>query len=283
MKRALQVSLLVLLAGTFSFAQNAIPFLLQPLRPVSAVPGMSGLTLTVTGTGFVSGATVNWNGSARATIFVSSTKLTAAITSADLAHAGTALVTVKNPAPGGGASNVVYFPVHQATSPGGFARKDTALANTFVPYGTFVADFNNDGKLDVIIAQNGSSPTLAVFLGNSNGTFQAPVTTTQSDGSWPVAIGDFNNDGKLDVMTEGNFGTVWFYLGNGDGTFTESPTFYGPSPATYSAGDINGDGNLDLIVSWSEEGVSGTDVWFGNGDGTCLRQKRRSLQQSGSL
>jgi FG-GAP-like repeat/HYDIN/CFA65/VesB-like, Ig-like domain len=269
MKRALSISLFFVLASTFALAQNAVPFVLQPLRPVSAVPGMSGLTLTVTGVGFASGATVSWNGSARSTTVVSSTKLTATITAADLAHVGTALITVTNPAPGGGASNVVYFPVHQKTSPGGFARKDTTLSNSVTPYGTFVADFNNDGKLGVIVSYlTGASPTMAVFLGNGDGTFQTPVTTTQSDGSWPVAIGDFNGDGKLDVMTEGNFGTVWFYFGNGDGTFTEQSTFYGPSPATYSVGDINGDGKLDLIVSWGEEGAYGTDVWFGNGDGT---------------
>jgi FG-GAP-like repeat len=267
MKRSLYTALSVVLLGAMALAQNAVPFVLQPLRPVSAFPGMSGLTLTVTGVGFASGATVNWNGSARATTVVSSTKLTATITAADLAHNGTALITVTNPAPGGGASNVVYFPVHPKTSPGGFARKDTTLTGGVTPYGMFVADFNGDGKLDVIVSYQ-TSPVLAVFLGNGDGTFQAPVTTAQSDASWPVAIGDFNGDGKLDVMTEGNFGTVWFYFGNGDGTFTEQPTFYGPSPATYSVGDINGDGKLDLIVSWGEQGVYGNDVWFGNGDGT---------------
>jgi len=246
MKRSLYTSLSVVLLGALALAQNAVPFVLQPLRPVSAIPGMSGLTLTVNGVGFASGATVNWNGSARATTLVSSTKLTASITATDLAHVGTALITVTNAAPGGGASNVVYFPVRQKTSPGGFARTDTTT-NSVTPYGMFVADFNNDGKLDVVVSYQ-SSPVMAVFLGNGDGTFQAPVTTAQSDSSWPVAIGDFNGDGKLDVVTEGNFGTVWFYFGNGDGTFTEQPTTYGPSPASYSAGDVNGDGKLDLIV-----------------------------------
>jgi hypothetical protein len=269
MKQALCVFLFALLAGAFAIAQNAVPFVLQPLRPMSATPGMTSLTLTVTGTGFVSGATVNWNGSPRATTFVSSTKLTASITSADLAHAGTAMITVANPAPGGGASNVVFFPVHQKSSPGGFARKDTALANGASQQQLFVADFNNDGKLDVVTGSSASgNPVVEVFLGNGDGTFQAPVTTIQSIANAPVAIGDFNGDGKLDVIGEGGFGTVLIYLGNGDGTFTEQPTYYTPSPATYSVADLNGDGKLDLVVSWSEDGASGTDVWFGNGDGT---------------
>ena len=279
MKRSLYTSLSVVLLGALALAQNAVPFVLQPLRPVSAIPGMSGLTLTVNGVGFASGATVNWNGSARATTLVSSTKLTASITATDLAHVGTALITVTNAAPGGGASNVVYFPVRQKTSPGGFARTDTTT-NSVTPYGMFVADFNNDGKLDVVVSYQ-SSPVMAVFLGNGDGTFQAPVTTAQSDSSWPVAIGDFNGDGKLDVVTEGNFGTVWFYFGNGDGTFTEQPTTYGPSPASYSAGDVNGDGKLDLIVSWGEQGVYGNDVWFGNGDGTFNDMQSLSVGAAG--
>lgn len=56
----------------------------------------SGFTLTVTGTNFVNGSVVNWNGSPRSTAFVSATQLTAAIPASDIASAGTASITVSN-------------------------------------------------------------------------------------------------------------------------------------------------------------------------------------------
>jgi hypothetical protein len=84
-----------------ALAANPVPFLTLPLAPASAAPGGAAFTLTVNGSGFVSGATVNWNGSARTTTVVSSSQLTAAITAADIASAGTATITVTNPAPGG--------------------------------------------------------------------------------------------------------------------------------------------------------------------------------------
>ncbi len=56
----------------------------------------SGFTLTVNGSNFVNGSVVDWNGSARATTFASSTQLTASISAADIASAGSASITVYN-------------------------------------------------------------------------------------------------------------------------------------------------------------------------------------------
>ena len=82
---------------------------------ISSVAGSStasctttGLTLTVTGTNFVSGSVVNWNGSPRSTMFVSATQLTALLTSADTAFQGTEPVTVSN---GSATSNALSFAI----------------------------------------------------------------------------------------------------------------------------------------------------------------------------
>jgi len=72
-------------------AQNPVPFVNQPLVPMTAPPGGSSFTLTINGTGFVSGAVVKWNGSARATTFVNNSQLTATILATDIAVAGTAM------------------------------------------------------------------------------------------------------------------------------------------------------------------------------------------------
>ena len=56
---------------------------LSQIAPNSALAGSAGLTLNVTGSDFVNGSIVRWNGSDRATTFVSSTQLTAAIPASD--------------------------------------------------------------------------------------------------------------------------------------------------------------------------------------------------------
>ena len=92
-----------------SSTTNRVP-LISLLSPDNVTAGGAGFTLTVTGSGFVPGSVVRWNGSNRTTTFVSSTELEAEILAADIAREGTVEVTVFNPAPGGGLSNAVGRP-----------------------------------------------------------------------------------------------------------------------------------------------------------------------------
>ena len=84
---------------------------LSSLSPNSASAGGPAFTLTVNGSNFVSGSVVRWNGAARSTTFVSATQLTAAIPVSDIVTAGSAQVTVINPA-GGGTSNALTFTIN---------------------------------------------------------------------------------------------------------------------------------------------------------------------------
>ena len=84
------------------------------LSPTNANVGGPALTLTVTGSGFISESVVRWNGIARPTTFVSGTSLQAAISAADIAAVGTAQVTVFTPGPGGGTSSPLTFTINQA-------------------------------------------------------------------------------------------------------------------------------------------------------------------------
>ena len=81
------------------------------LDPAGVAAGGPAFTLTVNGADFVSGSVVRWNGSDRPTAYVDSTRLTAAITAADIAAVGSANVTVFNGGPGGGASNAAAFDI----------------------------------------------------------------------------------------------------------------------------------------------------------------------------
>ena len=81
------------------------------LSPSSVITGGPAFTLVLTGSGFVPGSIVQWNGSNRSTTFVNLTELRATITTADISIAGTAKITVVSPAPGGGLSSPLLLTI----------------------------------------------------------------------------------------------------------------------------------------------------------------------------
>ncbi len=89
---------------------------LSPNAAAAGMTGLNGLTLTVFGSNFVSLSTVEWNGSPRATEFVSSTELQAQISSSDALNPGSIPVAVMTPSPGGGTSNPLTFTILSSTS-----------------------------------------------------------------------------------------------------------------------------------------------------------------------
>ncbi len=99
-------------AQTFSIS-NPVPTTTS-ISPTSKNVGDAQFTLTVNGTNFVSGSTVQVNGSDRTTIYASSTELTATILSSDLLSSSTLAITVSNSSPGGGVSNSQYLYVSPA-------------------------------------------------------------------------------------------------------------------------------------------------------------------------
>ena len=267
--------LFAVLAASVTFAQtNPVPLINQPLVPDTVVPGGKGFTLTVNGTGFVSGSTVNWNGSALATTFVSGSQVTATVPASNIGKRGTASVTVSSPGPGGGRSNIVFLPI---TLPVELSFGGSALSAGSAPTSAVVDDFNGDGKLDLAVANN-SGDNISVFLGKGDGTFQAPVN--YGTGANPVSgmiTGDLRGNGKLDLVVPNNGGdTVSVLLGNGDGTFQAAVNYStGPSPTWVAVGDFNRDGKLDLVVADqnctynpTKCGVGTFSILLGNGDGT---------------
>lgn len=257
-------------------AQAPLPLINQPLVPDAAAPGGSGFTFTLNGSGFVNGSSVNWNGSPRATKFVDADRLTATIEARDIRAAGTGRVSVVNPGPGGGKSNVVFFPVTNPTATVLFAGSSLPTRNE--PIQVAVGDFNNDGKLDMAVVNFNCrfSPiytckgpgSISIFLGTGAGTFQSKGAFVVGLGPTYAVVGDFNGDGKLDLATaNADDNTVSILLGKGDGTF-QPATAYPVSlySTALAAADFNRDGKLDLAVN--DGGSDTVSILLGNGDGT---------------
>jgi hypothetical protein len=171
---------------------------------------------------------------------------------------------------------------------GTFNPPVTYVAGGGVAMSVAAEDMNNDGKLDLVVANGCDShgcdhAVVGVLLGNGDGTFQ-PALTYSSGGYYAdsVAVGDVNNDGKPDLLvanlcldTTCADGGVGVLLGNGDGTFQPALTYSsgGSYANSIAVGDVNNDGKPDLLVpnqcaSRTNCNGSVVDVLLGNGDGT---------------
>jgi uncharacterized protein (TIGR03437 family) len=135
-----------------------------------------------------------------------------------------------------------------------------------------VADLNQDGLSDIAAVIPGTNQ-LAVYLGNSNGTFGTPTISTFGTASTKftsIVIADFNNDKKADVaMVDTANNSVIVVFGRGDGSFYLPVTIpVGRAPVGIVVSDVNLDGNYDFAVTNSADNT--VSVVRGNGDGTFV-------------
>lgn len=254
-------------------AANPVPFLNQPLVPAAVSPGGGAVALRVSGASFVSGATIDFNGTPLTTTFVDGEHLSAVIPAADVSTAGTGVVTIVNPPPGGGSSNVVYFQVGAQESTVNFANAPNSPLQIPEPFGLAIADFNQDGKPDLAVTAN---IRLFVMLSQGDGTFATASGSPVSIPSPPyddfgspylgaVTVGDFNHSGHPGLaLAEFQSAAAVILLGSGNGTFVSSSAAFALSPngslSAVEAADLNADGNLDLALIGSQ-----VDLGYGEG------------------
>lgn len=170
-------------SNPLTFAIDSPAPVLVSLSPTNAIAGGAAFTLKATGSEFVSGATVTWNGSARTTTFVSSTLLTAKINAADIATAGTASVTVVNPAPGGRTSSLTYdinnpLPALTALSPASKTKGSAA----------FTLTVNGTGFVKGAAVRWNGSPRTTTFKSLTQLTATINTADVATAGTFPVTV-----------------------------------------------------------------------------------------------
>jgi hypothetical protein len=148
--------------------------------------------------------------------------------------------------------------------------------------GVAFGDINNDGHLDLVVADHCAG--VFVYLGDGRGHWKesaGPLNPAASQhkpsedededellGANDVAVGDVNEDGFLDLVVASRMeGGITVYFGDGSGKFWKEATSDGLPKSGWAdkilLQDIDGDGHLDIVASYSD----GLRVWRGDGKG----------------
>lgn len=158
---------------------------------------------------------------------------------------------------------------------GTFQPRVAAPAGIPAPNQVAMADFNGDGRQDLVLA--GGPFTVAVALGNGNGTFAQPATYSSSTtAATPTAlvVTDISGDGVPDVLSSVASGNkVLVMMGRSDGTLATETSVEIPANTpvirAFSLADFNLDDKPDLmVVQGDSNSMSYPAVMLNNGNGT---------------
>lgn len=218
------------------------------INSLGATSGVAGSSVVITGSGFDPNPSLNdvYFGPAKAIVTAAtSTSLTVVV------PAGAVYGPVTVIANGFSDQSHQHFskPFASADSIASFTATSTVSAGN-TPRGIVTGDFNEDGKIDIAVANFGSS-TITVALGNGDGTFTGGATLSVGSNTSFLTAGYYNQDAHLDIASASAGGNVIQYaLGNGDGTFASMVSAgAGTAPIGIASGDLNNDGKMDLVTT----------------------------------
>jgi hypothetical protein len=174
-----------------------------------------------------------------------------------------------------GEANPDQIEIMKGNGDGTFALLSPAISSPTGATPIVLADFNNDGHLDIAVANNGGN-SVTVLLNQTDGGFApAPGSPYPTAGTSPSAliVADLHEPGDL-ILIDQEFGTipeisVLFNQLSSRNSFTAGPTSpAGTNPTSLVAGNFMNKGNVDLAVA---DGTTGeVTVFANNGTGTSL-------------
>jgi hypothetical protein len=117
-------------------------------------------------------------------------------------------------------------------------------------FGVSIADFNEDGKNDVLVP-DGVIGNVSVHLSNGDGTFGGLRNYRTGNGPSGVVLVDITGDGRLDAVTSDKLDNTVSVLPGLPGGAFDAPIHYavGSGPNGIAVGDLNGDGHLDVVTA----------------------------------
>jgi YVTN family beta-propeller protein len=172
---------------TITSGNNPAPALTS-ISPTSAAAGGPQLTLTLTGTNFVSNSVVNWNSTQLATTFVSATSLTAVVTPTLIATAGSASVTVVNPTPGGGTSGAQTFTINAATNNPAPTLATISPNSATAGAAGLTMTLTGTGFVSTSVVKWNATQLTTSFVSATSMTATVPATLIASAGSASVTV-----------------------------------------------------------------------------------------------
>lgn len=224
-------------------APNPLPKI-RTLSPSNIEAGSTSFALNVIGSGFVESSVVNWNGNPKVTAFISPTQITASIPASDITVHGTANITVFNPYPGGGTSNVVELIVNPIGSP---LPTLISLSPTSAEMGgpPFTLTVNGTGFISTSKVRWNGSERSTTYISSTQLTASISATDIASIGTASITVSNPSPGG-------GTSNSLGF------GVTGPNPTLTSISPTQVEAGSnafsltVNGTNFLSTsIVRWN--------------------------------
>ena len=150
---------------------------------------------------------------------------------------------------------------------GSYADSGQALGSSN-SFGVSLGDVDGDNDLDLVVANRNQANR--VWLNDGSGTYTDSGQTLGLESSQAISLGDVDGDGDLDMVVANVGQANRVYLNDGSGTFSDSGQSLSPRGAGnsfgVSLGDVDGDGDLDMVVA--SYNFQPNKVWLNDGSGT---------------